>query len=115
MHALSVAAGSPYRKILHKWRAEALPIAKSCTKEPQRLTWQVIGPAVYKGISVISQKANLLTWAAIAALLVGAAVTTCPAWHHAFSRMRATIMNGRFVRFLKSGDSINRITLKFAQ
>ena len=44
MHALSVAAGSPYRKILHKWRAEALPIAKSCTKEPQRLTWQVIGP-----------------------------------------------------------------------
>ena len=93
MHALSVAAGSPYRKILHKWRAEALPIAKSCTKEPQRLTWQVIGPRYTKDI-----RNNDL-----------------PCLAPRFLRMRATIMNGRFVRFLKSDDSINRITLKFAQ
>lgn len=114
MHALSVAAGSPYRKILHKWRAEALPIAKSCTKEPQRLTWQVIGPRYTKDIRN-KPKTSLLTWAAIAALLVGAAVTTLPCLAPRFLRMRATIMNGRFVRFLKSDDSINRITLKFAQ
>ena len=37
MHALSVAAGSPYRKILHKWRAEALPIAKSCANSLRAL------------------------------------------------------------------------------
>ena len=76
---------------------QALPIAKSCTngaprlslsqnpaqKRPQRLTWQVIGPRYTKDIRN-KPKTSLLTWAAIAALLVGAAVTTCPAWHHAF-------------------------------
>lgn len=82
MHALSVAAGSPYRNPAQMAR-EALPIAKSCTKEPQRLTWQVIGPRYTKDIRN-KPKTSLLTWAAIAALLVGAAVTTCPAWHHAF-------------------------------
>lgn len=109
MHALSVAAGSPYRKILHKWRAEALPIAKSCTKEPQRLTWQVIGPRYTKDIRN-KPKTSLLTWAARRGCR-----DDLPCLAPRFLRMRATIMNGRFVRFLKSDDSINRITLKFAQ